>query len=160
MYRNGDYLVICDRCGFPAHRSECRKQWNGLLVHAIRCYDKKHPSLEPWKRPQEDKPIGDPRPQKSMDHALTSLSSSASIYDTSISVDSVRNVGILTPIGITLDNNIIFWSFSTTVPTGNTIILNEYIIGPASSGNVVYIASNSEENFISMTHQERLAALL
>jgi len=95
-----------------------------------------------------------------MDHALTSLSSSASIYDTSISVDSVRNVGILTPIGITLDNNIIFWSFSTTVPTGNTIILNEYIIGPASSGNVVYIASNSEENFISMTHQERLAALL
>ncbi len=29
---DGDYRVICDRSGFKAWRSECRKEWNGRLV--------------------------------------------------------------------------------------------------------------------------------
>ena len=55
------YNVICDRSGFKRKRSECRKQWNGLLV-----LDKF------WERrqPQDKLPpvidnltVADPRPE-------------------------------------------------------------------------------------------------
>lgn len=32
MYRDGDYLVICDKSGQQCYRSECVKQWDGALV--------------------------------------------------------------------------------------------------------------------------------
>ncbi len=28
----GDYSVICDRTGIKAKRSQCREEWNGLIV--------------------------------------------------------------------------------------------------------------------------------
>ena len=31
-YSEGDYLVICDRSGQKRLRSECVKQWDGLIV--------------------------------------------------------------------------------------------------------------------------------
>jgi len=31
-YKKGDYTVYCDRSGFMRKASQCRMQWNGLLV--------------------------------------------------------------------------------------------------------------------------------
>lgn len=42
-YRPGDYLVICDRCGFKRLRSQCKKEWNGRLVCADTCWEPRHP---------------------------------------------------------------------------------------------------------------------
>lgn len=32
MYVKGDHNVICDRTGFERKRSQCKYEWNGLLV--------------------------------------------------------------------------------------------------------------------------------
>lgn len=32
FYHEGDYLVTCDRSGQKALRSDCVKQWDGLIV--------------------------------------------------------------------------------------------------------------------------------
>lgn len=42
-YKAGDYNVICDRCGFKFKRSECAKEWNGVLVCLKRCWEPRHP---------------------------------------------------------------------------------------------------------------------
>lgn len=44
-YIPGEHLVICDQCGFRKLRSQCRKQWDGLLVCGP-CYDPRHPQLD------------------------------------------------------------------------------------------------------------------
>ena len=47
VYRPGDWLAICDRCGFRMYGSEGRKEWNGSFV-CKECYEPKHPQ---WKQP-------------------------------------------------------------------------------------------------------------
>src|SRR6185295_17420903 len=42
-YRPGDFLRDCDRCGFTVYASETRKQWDGLIVCAIGCFEERHP---------------------------------------------------------------------------------------------------------------------
>ena len=38
----GDYLVTCDRSGFKAFRSDCVRQWDGLII--LRKYaEERHP---------------------------------------------------------------------------------------------------------------------
>ncbi len=32
FYKPGDYLINCDRTGEKAFRSDCVKEWNGLIV--------------------------------------------------------------------------------------------------------------------------------
>ena len=44
-YKPGEYLSICDICGFRGHSSEMRMTWNNLWVHASTCYDPKHPQF-------------------------------------------------------------------------------------------------------------------
>lgn len=42
FYREGDFLVVCDVSGQKALRSQCVKQWNGLIV--IKEYaEERHP---------------------------------------------------------------------------------------------------------------------
>jgi hypothetical protein len=61
-YKPGDYLVICDICGFKKLRSECRKNWKNQLVCADTCYEQKHPQLTP--RVHIDKiRVQEPRPE-------------------------------------------------------------------------------------------------
>lgn len=52
-YIAGDYLVICDQCGFQKHASECRMSWDGLFVCADTCWEEKHPQYT------EPKPLGE-----------------------------------------------------------------------------------------------------
>jgi hypothetical protein len=60
-YHPFDHKVVCDQCGFVKLRSQCRKQWDGLLVCGD-CYDIKHPSYElkvkPEKQPEDLRPEG------------------------------------------------------------------------------------------------------
>lgn len=52
-YKPGDYLVICDRCGFERYASECQMTWDGWFVCADTCYEPKHPQFTP------PKPLGE-----------------------------------------------------------------------------------------------------
>lgn len=52
-YKPGDYLVICDRCGFQRYASECKMTWDGFFVCEDTCYEDKHPQFTP------PKPLGE-----------------------------------------------------------------------------------------------------
>jgi hypothetical protein len=52
-YKPGDYLVICDQCGFERYASECRMTWDNLFVCADTCWEPKHPHFTP------PKPLGE-----------------------------------------------------------------------------------------------------
>lgn len=60
-WKKGDWLCICDRCGFTYYASELRREWTGLMV----CpddYEERHPQdylpsrpdqqAPPWTRPE------------------------------------------------------------------------------------------------------------
>jgi len=52
-YKPGDYLVICDRCGFKRYASECKMTWDGYFVCADTCWEPKHPHFT------DPKPLGE-----------------------------------------------------------------------------------------------------
>lgn len=52
-YVPGDYLVICDRCGFEYFASECTLDWQGWFVCTAYCYEPRHEQYTP------PKPLGE-----------------------------------------------------------------------------------------------------
>lgn len=46
-YKHGDYLAICDRCGFEWYASQLAKEWTGLMVcrgaGTNDCWEARHP---------------------------------------------------------------------------------------------------------------------
>lgn len=62
FYREGDHLVRCDRSGRKALRSQCVKQWDGLIV--LRQFaEPRHPldnpsPLKPESVPMDTRPEG------------------------------------------------------------------------------------------------------
>ena len=52
-YKPGDYLVICDQCGFQRYASECQMTWDKLFVCADTCWEEKHPQYT------DPKPLGE-----------------------------------------------------------------------------------------------------
>ena len=141
-YKLGDYLVICDQCGFTRYASECRLTWQNLFVCADRCWRPRHP--QDFVRARIDRqrvPIA--RPDTQVYQRTTTLSSSASEHATSIQVSSISNISIYDGIGIELDNDTIQWTFVSTAPSGSTVTLNNSLLGAATSGNTVYISSGT-----------------
>jgi len=63
-YRPGDYLTICDRCGFRRLASECRLEWNGSFVCADTCWEPKHPQYTPPRPEHEKQTVPIHRPEK------------------------------------------------------------------------------------------------
>lgn len=63
-YRPGDWLAICDRCGFERHASKLRREWTGLRVCGDTCWEPRHPQerlrgkadrqAPPWVRPDSE----------------------------------------------------------------------------------------------------------
>lgn len=61
QYRSGDWLAVCDRCGFEFHASELKKDWQGFMV-CSKDHETRHPQdlLKgrkerigvPWTRPE------------------------------------------------------------------------------------------------------------
>ena len=60
-YRPGDFLRDCDRCGETVYASETKKQWDGLIVCAVGCFEERHP--QDFVRGRKDRQnVPDPRP--------------------------------------------------------------------------------------------------
>lgn len=56
-----DYLVICDRSGFKAWRSQCRKEWDGKIV--LKRFWRRRQPLDYAPPVITEQPIEDPRPE-------------------------------------------------------------------------------------------------
>lgn len=56
----GDYNVICDRTGFKVKRSQCKKEWNGLLVRR-ESWEPRHPQDFLRAKPERQQ-VEEPRP--------------------------------------------------------------------------------------------------
>jgi hypothetical protein len=59
-YKPGDYLVKCDRTGFTYYRSQCRTEWNGLLVRK-ESWEARHPQ-DLIRSIRDDQSVPDPNP--------------------------------------------------------------------------------------------------
>jgi len=60
-YKSGDYLAICDQCGFRFHASELRMQWNKLFT-CSECFEEKHPQYTEPKSLHEKQTVPVHRP--------------------------------------------------------------------------------------------------
>lgn len=57
----GDYLVFCDKSGFPVPASQTRKEWNGMRVR-IEDWDRRQPQ-DFVDVPIDSQAAPDPRPE-------------------------------------------------------------------------------------------------
>lgn len=64
MYIPGENYYSCDRCGFKRRASEVSKTWDGWIVCSDTCWEPKHPSLIPHKKPVERVAVRNARPDK------------------------------------------------------------------------------------------------
>lgn len=56
----GDYNVQCDRTGFKMKRSQCRQEWNNLIVRK-ESWEPRHPQDFIRSKPDQQQ-VPDPRP--------------------------------------------------------------------------------------------------
>jgi len=56
-----DYLVICDRSGFRAWRSQCKKEWDDKIV--LKRFWRRRNPLDFAPPAITSEPIADPRPE-------------------------------------------------------------------------------------------------
>lgn len=59
-WKRGQWLAVCDRCGFEFLSGQLQKTWDGLMVDKA-CFETRHPQefvravreqLPPWTRPE------------------------------------------------------------------------------------------------------------
>jgi len=58
-YRQGSHNVLCDRTGFKVKRSDCVREWNGLLVRSVSA-EPRHPQ-DYLRSFADDQSVRDPR---------------------------------------------------------------------------------------------------
>lgn len=58
-YRAGSHNVICDRTGLKVKRSDCVREWNGLLVRR-QSFEERHPQ-DFVRSFEDDQSVLDPR---------------------------------------------------------------------------------------------------
>ncbi len=73
MYRPGDYLAICDICGFQRLSSECRMNWKNQFVCSDTCYEPKHPQFTPPKPLHEKQTVPVHRPEPDYNFITTPI---------------------------------------------------------------------------------------
>lgn len=84
-YRAGEFLRICDRCGFRRYASDTRKEWTGLFVCADTCFEARHP--QDFVRGTIDRQtVPDPRPEYTGARIPIDIYS-LTIDDTSVDID-------------------------------------------------------------------------
>lgn len=137
-YKHGDWNVICDRCGFKFKRSECRYEWNGLLV----CKDDwepRHP--QDFVRGVADRQaVPDARPDTDgiALYAETTLSADEVSGETELSVTSNTGFSSGDSITIFLDNDETHLSTISSVGSG-TVTISTALPSKASSGKKVIV---------------------
>ena len=172
MYHPGDYKVICDQCGITYLRSECSTDWKNRIVCDRGCWEPRHPQEFVRAKPDITR-VADARPDVSYDSAETTLSASASILATLISIASGSSLAKYDSIGIEMDNYVIHWTFLTSAPGGTRTVsdgrdrttstgstrttsftavceIYEPLPYAATSGNTVYLPSVSGATFLNV----------
>lgn len=110
--RNGDYLVIDDRTGFRRWRSECVKDWQGLIVHRS-VYEPRHPQ-DFLRARRDDFRIPDARPQRRIEDEnfqgprITEFAVDAPAGSLGVAVNSIRGFNDGDYIRLYLDNGDLF----------------------------------------------------
>ena len=66
-YKQGDWKAQCDQCGRAYKGTDLREQWDGAMT-CFRCYDSKHPDLDPIIAPREDPMVSHARPRSEFDN--------------------------------------------------------------------------------------------
>lgn len=119
--RDGDHLVTCDRSGMTFWRSQCVKEWNGLLVYAP-FSEARHP--QDFLRPRrEDFRIPDARPEpvaQFQGPLITETSAAASAGATSLDVVSSARFAAADRVVIMLADGDAFFATVSAVPTSTS----------------------------------------
>lgn len=146
MYKPGDWLVRCDRCGRRRYASECRFTWNELFVCADRCWEPRHPQDSVTAVP-DDPSVPTARPDRPQTMGETTVGIAAAAGATSISLASVTGLSDGDSLGITMDNGLVHWTFSDGDPAVLVVTLGSYLPYAAALGNTVYLPSINSETF-------------
>lgn len=165
--RHGDYKVICDRTGFTYWRSECVKQWDGLIVHRSHA-EKRHPQ-ELIRPRRETFGVPDARLDRSIANSnftgplTTEIAAAAGVStyaffgamgqlalgqhddgidtnaagNTGISVDSTSGFSAGDRILITLDSGDTHMTTVARIDSASVLAINDALPGPVSVGNRV-----------------------
>ena len=124
-FRHGDFLRICDVCGFQYHARDTIKRWDGAWV----CrpdWEPRHP--QDFVRGRKDNQnVTEPRPDTDADTFVgvltTTATASAVAGATSISVVSSTRMEAGDDVGIILEDGTVQRSIINTVPTSTSITL-------------------------------------
>ena len=147
-YKPGDYLCVCDRTGMVRYRSECRYEWNGLLVWK-KAWEERHPQDFVYSV-ADGQGVPDARPGIVTTVGETTVKVTAAAGDTTINLTSITGISDGDGIGITLDDDTVHWTFSNGTPGGDTVTLGSYLPSAATALNVVYLPAVN--NFTKATY--------
>lgn len=113
-----------------------REEWNSLWV-CKRCLEKQHPQ-DFVEATEDDQTV----PIALLDDRFlwgrTTLRFKALGNSSFIQLLDSTGIKANDPIGITLDNGVVHWSFITADPISNDVRIVDYISWQASEGNIVY----------------------
>lgn len=108
----GDYLVVCDRSGMTFWRSECVKEWNGLLVY--KGFSEPRHSQDFLRARREDFHLPDARPARAVENEsfsgprITEMAVSAPAGSLGIAVESITGFNDGDRLRIYLDDGNVF----------------------------------------------------
>lgn len=146
-YIPGDPWYQCDRCGFDYRQSEVRKQWDNLMV-CEKCWEPRHPQ-DFVKGVKDHQAVTDPRPAPDIALSNTVVKTAASRGDLSLEVDDVTYIADGDSIGITLNNDLVQWTFVDGTPIGTTLALNDALQGDVAVDNEVYQSDDGSTYYLS-----------
>lgn len=150
MYKPGDWLVKCDKCGRKRYASDCRYDWKNLFVCLDTCWEPRHPQDYVTSVP-DDQSVPVARPDTKASMGETTVKVTATKNATTIDLTSVTSIADGDSIGIVLDDGTEHWTFSDGTPSGDTVTLGSYLPSNATAGNTVYLPSVNNETYTTPT---------
>jgi len=145
----GDWNIICDRCGAKFKASECRFDWQNLLV-CDNCWEPRHPQ-DFVKGIPDNQSVPFTRPDITQTMGETTVETTALKNATTIDLVSITGLSKYDPIGIALDNGITHWTYIDGTPSAASTPLGDYLTGNATAGNTVYLPSINNDTYVTAT---------
>ena len=130
--------MVCDRSGFTVWRSDCVKQWDGLLVHK-RFAEARHPQ-DFLRAKRESLVVPDARPERAIADEtfvgplVTETTAAATAGATSLTVTSTSRMTAADSIVVYLSNGDLHRNTISSVDTSTTLTLSSALPGAVDSG--------------------------